>query len=236
MCRALDRPRARRSAARAGGRSPTSASAPTPRRTDDRHAGGQVQPARAERRERAEARAVRDQPARRRHALRRRGQDRGDLGGEPAAREHADRIGLDAIVPVARWRGYGGRSNLGERSFETFTWATGLLARTRAHPGLRDLPRAARPPRARGEDGRDRRPRLRRALRPEHRRRLVRRRALDVRPRAARARRALRGRRRVGAGAQAALDGRTASATSTAATSTSPPACSSPSRCRSPTR
>jgi alkanesulfonate monooxygenase SsuD/methylene tetrahydromethanopterin reductase-like flavin-dependent oxidoreductase (luciferase family) len=43
---------------------------------------------------------------------------------------HADRIGLDAIVPVARWRGYGGRSNLGLRSFETFTWATGLLAST----------------------------------------------------------------------------------------------------------
>ena len=43
---------------------------------------------------------------------------------------HADRIGIDAIVPVARWRGYGGRSNLGLRSFETFTWATGLLART----------------------------------------------------------------------------------------------------------
>ncbi len=43
---------------------------------------------------------------------------------------HADRIGLDAIVPVARWRGYGGRANLGLRSFETFIWATGLLART----------------------------------------------------------------------------------------------------------
>ena len=69
----------------------------------------------------------------------------------------------------------------------------------RAHPGLRDLPRAARPPGARREDGRHRRPRLRRALRPEHRRRLVRRRARDVRPRPARARRALRGRRRVGA-------------------------------------
>ena len=43
---------------------------------------------------------------------------------------HADRIGLDAIVPVARWRGYGGDANLGDRSFETFTWATGLLAAT----------------------------------------------------------------------------------------------------------
>src|SRR2546430_1101077 len=44
---------------------------------------------------------------------------------------HADRLGLDAIVPVARWRGYGGRANLGDRSFETFTWAAGLLAATR---------------------------------------------------------------------------------------------------------
>ena len=44
--------------------------------------------------------------------------------------QHADRLGLDAIVPVARWRGYGGTSNLGERSFETFTWASGLLAAT----------------------------------------------------------------------------------------------------------
>src|ERR1700689_3866691 len=45
--------------------------------------------------------------------------------------QHADRIGIDAIVPVARWRGYGGRWNLGEDSFETFTWAAGLLALTR---------------------------------------------------------------------------------------------------------
>lgn len=44
---------------------------------------------------------------------------------------YADRLGLDAIIPIARWRGYGGRANLGDRSFETFTWAAGLLARTR---------------------------------------------------------------------------------------------------------
>jgi FMNH2-dependent dimethyl sulfone monooxygenase len=48
-----------------------------------------------------------------------------------ALAQHADRIGLDAVVPVARWRGWGGESNLGERSFETFTWASGLLASTR---------------------------------------------------------------------------------------------------------
>jgi dimethylsulfone monooxygenase len=43
----------------------------------------------------------------------------------------ADDMGLDAIVPVARWRGYGGQANLGDRSFETFVWATALLAATR---------------------------------------------------------------------------------------------------------
>jgi alkanesulfonate monooxygenase SsuD/methylene tetrahydromethanopterin reductase-like flavin-dependent oxidoreductase (luciferase family) len=42
----------------------------------------------------------------------------------------ADRLDLEAVIPVARWRGYGGDHNLGERSFETFTWATGLLAAT----------------------------------------------------------------------------------------------------------
>jgi dimethylsulfone monooxygenase len=43
----------------------------------------------------------------------------------------ADRLGLDAVVPLARWRGFGGDANLGDRSFETFTWAAGLLALTR---------------------------------------------------------------------------------------------------------
>ena len=44
---------------------------------------------------------------------------------------HADRLGFDAVVPVARWRGWGGDTNLGERSFETFTWAASLLAVTK---------------------------------------------------------------------------------------------------------
>jgi alkanesulfonate monooxygenase SsuD/methylene tetrahydromethanopterin reductase-like flavin-dependent oxidoreductase (luciferase family) len=44
--------------------------------------------------------------------------------------QRADRLGLDAVVPIARWRGYGGKANLGDRSFETFTWAAGLLAQT----------------------------------------------------------------------------------------------------------
>ena len=49
-----------------------------------------------------------------------------------ALARRADRMGLDAVIPIARWRGYGGKSNLGDRSFETFTWATGLLAQRAA--------------------------------------------------------------------------------------------------------
>ena len=126
-----------------------------------------------ERGERAEARDLRHQHARRGDARRRRrARSRATWEENVRLAQHADRIGIDAIVPVARWRGYGGARNLGERSFETFTWAAGLLALTRAHPGLRDLPRAARPSRAGGEDGGDRRSHLRRALRAQHRLRL----------------------------------------------------------------
>jgi len=44
--------------------------------------------------------------------------------------ELADRIGFECMVPVARWKGFGGQSNVNASSFETITWATGLLART----------------------------------------------------------------------------------------------------------
>ena len=43
----------------------------------------------------------------------------------------ADRAGLDALIPVARWKGMGGDEDLDRhRSFETFTWAAGLSAVT----------------------------------------------------------------------------------------------------------
>ncbi len=45
------------------------------------------------------------------------------------ARE-AERLGFEAIIPLARWLGYGGTNNLGSRCFETFTWAAGLAAIT----------------------------------------------------------------------------------------------------------
>lgn len=42
----------------------------------------------------------------------------------------ADRAGLDFFLPIARWRGYGGSTNVREWSFETFTWAAGLASIT----------------------------------------------------------------------------------------------------------
>jgi alkanesulfonate monooxygenase SsuD/methylene tetrahydromethanopterin reductase-like flavin-dependent oxidoreductase (luciferase family) len=43
----------------------------------------------------------------------------------------ADAAGFEALVPVARWRGFGGKTNFNGASFETFTWAAGLGASTR---------------------------------------------------------------------------------------------------------
>lgn len=45
--------------------------------------------------------------------------------------QHADRIGFDAVIPVMRWRGFGGKWNLSDRTFDPFTWATAVLASTK---------------------------------------------------------------------------------------------------------
>ena len=37
---------------------------------------------------------------------------------------------MDFFLPIARWRGYGGSTNVREWSFETFTWAAGLASIT----------------------------------------------------------------------------------------------------------
>lgn len=42
----------------------------------------------------------------------------------------ADRAGFEALVPVARWKGFGGPTNFSGDSFETYTWAAGLGAET----------------------------------------------------------------------------------------------------------
>jgi len=48
-----------------------------------------------------------------------------------ALAQAADAVGFDALVPVARWRGFGGNTNFNDRCFETFTWAAGVAAVTK---------------------------------------------------------------------------------------------------------
>jgi len=48
-----------------------------------------------------------------------------------AIAQAADRLGLEALVPVARWKGFGGETNFNGTNFETYTWAAGLAQATR---------------------------------------------------------------------------------------------------------
>jgi dimethylsulfone monooxygenase len=43
----------------------------------------------------------------------------------------ADEAGIEFLLPIARWQGYGGITDRQGTSFETLTWATGLLGATR---------------------------------------------------------------------------------------------------------
>jgi FMNH2-dependent dimethyl sulfone monooxygenase len=42
----------------------------------------------------------------------------------------ADEAGLEFILPIGRWHGYGGITDTASATFETLTWAAGLLAQT----------------------------------------------------------------------------------------------------------
>lgn len=42
----------------------------------------------------------------------------------------ADRVGIDFILPIARWIGYGGETNFHESVLEPVPWATAMLAHT----------------------------------------------------------------------------------------------------------
>jgi alkanesulfonate monooxygenase SsuD/methylene tetrahydromethanopterin reductase-like flavin-dependent oxidoreductase (luciferase family) len=43
----------------------------------------------------------------------------------------ADEAGIDFMLPIGRWKGYGGDTDFHGTTLETITWATGLLAATR---------------------------------------------------------------------------------------------------------
>lgn len=45
--------------------------------------------------------------------------------------ELADDVGIDFMLPIARWRGYQGATDHQGSTMETITWACGLLARTK---------------------------------------------------------------------------------------------------------
>src|SRR4030095_3973381 len=47
------------------------------------------------------------------------------------AAQMADAVGLECMVPIARWKGYAGETNPNGTSWETITWACGLLAATK---------------------------------------------------------------------------------------------------------
>ena len=47
----------------------------------------------------------------------------------------ADAARLEALLPVGRWRGYGGPTNFNNATFESFTWAAGIGAIT-SHIGV----------------------------------------------------------------------------------------------------
>ena len=42
----------------------------------------------------------------------------------------ADAAGFEVLLPVARWRGYGGPTNFNNRTFETYNWASAVAAIT----------------------------------------------------------------------------------------------------------
>jgi alkanesulfonate monooxygenase SsuD/methylene tetrahydromethanopterin reductase-like flavin-dependent oxidoreductase (luciferase family) len=43
----------------------------------------------------------------------------------------AEEMGFEALVPVGRWRGFGGKTNFAGASFETYAWAAGLAEATK---------------------------------------------------------------------------------------------------------
>ncbi|ANW62899.1 monooxygenase [Mycobacterium sp. djl-10] len=44
--------------------------------------------------------------------------------------QQAEQLGLDMVVPIGRWRGFGGTTNFNGESFETYTWAAGIAQAT----------------------------------------------------------------------------------------------------------
>ena len=55
-----------------------------------------------------------------------------------------DEMEFEALVPVGRWKGFGGVTNFNGAGFESFTWAAGIGASTK-HGRAYSRPRTYRP-------------------------------------------------------------------------------------------
>ena len=88
-----------------------------------------------------------------------------------------DRAGMEALLPVGRWRGYGGPSNFNNCTFESFTWASAIGAVTNYCTVLATV----HVPLVHPQDGGDHRSRHPRTVRHERRVRLVQERIRHVR-------------------------------------------------------
>ena len=104
----------------------------------------------------------------------------------------ADEAGIDFLLPIGRWKGYGGDTDYQGATLETLTWASGLLASTKRITVFGTVHAPLFNPVIAAKEMRHRRPYRRGPLRPQPRGRLERGRVRDVRRRAARARGALR--------------------------------------------
>ena len=57
----------------------------------------------------------------------------------------ADDAGIEFMLPVGRWKGYGGDTDYQGETLETVTWAAGLLGATQTADSVRHGARAADP-------------------------------------------------------------------------------------------
>src|ERR1700757_700383 len=83
-----------------------------------------------------------------------------------------DDAGIDFMLPIARWIGYGGDTNFHGNVLETITWAVGLLGGNARHQRVCDNPHRGEQSRRGGQATRHHRPDGSRPHRVEHRRRL----------------------------------------------------------------
>jgi FMNH2-dependent dimethyl sulfone monooxygenase len=91
----------------------------------------------------------------------------------------ADRAGIEFMLPIGRWKGYGGDTDYQGATWETVAWACGLLAKTERLTVFGTVHAPLIPPLIAAKV-RHRRPHRRRALRPQCRVRLERGRVRDV--------------------------------------------------------